>query len=83
MSFKKDQGEFKAYLSQLETLKKKDFDSFNSNQKLSFWINAYNFFMVTTILEMGFKNKKLNINSVKDFGSFFNLYKIFKKEIIL
>ena len=48
-------------------------------QALSFWINAYNFTMIRTILDKGFENKKLKINSVKDFGSFINPYKIFKE----
>lgn len=69
---KKQKEKLQAF--KVETLKDK-------KEAIAFWMNSYNFFMVTTILEQGFKNKKLNINSVKDFGSLFNPYKIFKKEI--
>ena len=51
------------------------------NESLSFWINAYNFFMISTVIEKGFEANKISINSVKDLGSFFNPYKIFKKEL--
>lgn len=46
-------------------------------EAMAFWINTYNFFMISKILKDGFKNKKLSINSVKDLGSFFSPYKAF------
>jgi len=55
------------------------------NEAVSFWINSYNFFMSSTVIEKGFKGKKLIINSVKDreegFGTFVNRYKVFQREI--
>lgn len=50
------------------------------NQATAFWINAYNFFMIKKILKDGFKKGKLKIDGVKSFGSFFDPYKVFKKE---
>ncbi len=47
------------------------------NRALAFWINTYNFFMVTTILERGFHGKKLVIHGVKDLGSVLNPYSVF------
>ncbi|MBC7754727.1 MAG: DUF547 domain-containing protein [Moraxellaceae bacterium] len=49
----------------------------DKDEALAFWINTYNFFMISKILKDGFKNKKLSINSVKDLGSFFSPYKAF------
>ena len=43
----------------------------------AFWINTYNFFMISKILKDGFKDNKLKINSVKDLGSLFGPYKAF------
>lgn len=53
----------------------------DKNTANAFWINAYNFFMIAVIMDKGFEGNKLKINSVKDFGSFFNPYKIFQKKI--
>lgn len=47
-------------------------------EAVAFWINTYNFFMISKILKDGFNEKKLKINSVKDLGSFFNPYKAFQ-----
>jgi hypothetical protein len=67
---------------QLETLKNFDITQLkDKNTANAFWINCYNFFMIQTILSQGFKDNKLNISSVKDFGSFFNPYKIFKEKL--
>lgn len=49
----------------------------NKNEALAFWINSYNFFMITKIFDKGFKKNKLKINSVKDLGSLFNPYAAF------
>ncbi len=67
---------------QTEILAKFDTQSLTSkNSATAFWINSYNFFMIKIILEQGFDGKSLKINSVKDLGSFFSPYKIFKEEI--
>lgn len=68
---------------QAEHLSKFDLKALkNKDQANAFWINAYNFFMIKIILDKGFEKGKRNVDSVKDFGSFFNPYKIFKQEII-
>ncbi len=69
----------KNQVTELQNFKVDSLDS--KNEALAFWINAYNFFMINIILTEGFDGNKLNIDSVKDFGSFFNPYKVFKKEI--
>jgi hypothetical protein len=53
------------YLTSLEKLTKKEFDTFTSNQKLSFWINAYNAYTVKLIVS------KYPVKSIKDTGSLF------------
>jgi len=66
---------------QVVNLKKMNLtDLKDKNQALAFWINAYNFYMVKVILENGFKDGKLAVKSVKDLGTFFNPYKIFKQK---
>lgn len=77
-----DQATMEAVKKQSALLAQFDPSSLKSkNEAIAFWINAYNFFMIKTILEKGFKNNKLSVNSVKDFGSFWNPYRIFKEEI--
>jgi len=52
----------------------------NKNDAIAFWINAYNFFIISEILESGFDDKNnLKIKGVKDLGSFLNPFKVFKK----
>ncbi len=66
---------------QVENLKRINLKTLkDKNQAIAFWINAYNFYMVKVILENGFENGKLSIKSVKDLGTFFNPYKIFKQK---
>ncbi len=78
----KDQETIQLIKEQKEILKKFDILALkDKNTANAFWINAYNFFMISTIIDQGFKNNKLNINSVKDFGTFFNPYKIFKEKL--
>lgn len=48
-------------------------------QALAFWINAYNFFMISHILENP-KNNGDIIDGVKDYGSFINPYRVFKQD---
>jgi hypothetical protein len=45
----------------------------------AFWINAYNFFMIQHILENPRNGEP--VDSVKDYGSLFNPYKVFGLEI--
>lgn len=45
----------------------------------AFWINAYNFFMLQHILENPIDGAV--VDSVKDYGSFFNPYRVFSQEI--
>ncbi|MBC7693801.1 MAG: DUF547 domain-containing protein [Methylotenera sp.] len=51
-----------AYLKTLEDLKKEDFDRFTLDQKLTFWINAYNAFTIKLIVD------HLPLKSIKDIG---------------
>lgn len=50
------------------------------NEANAFWINAYNFFMIDYILTHR-KDGEI-VSGVKDYGSFLNPYKVFKKEFI-
>jgi len=66
---------------QRERLREFDINSLDRKSRaLSFWINAYNFFMLSQILENPRPDGEI-IESVKDYGSFINPYRIFKKEI--
>lgn len=47
---------------------------------VSFWVNAYNFFMIAYILENPMKNRNW-ISSVKDYGSWISPYRVFKRGI--
>jgi len=46
---------------------------------IAFWINAYNFFMLQHILEN--PHDGAPVDSVKDYGSLFNPYQVFSREI--
>jgi len=45
----------------------------------AFWVNAYNFFMVAHILEN--PEDGAPVDGVKAFGSFFNPYRVFQREV--
>ncbi|WP_043765227.1 DUF547 domain-containing protein [Algiphilus aromaticivorans] len=45
----------------------------------AFWINAYNFFMLQHILENPINGAP--VDSVKEYGSFFNPYKVFSRKL--
>ncbi len=62
---KKNSEKLKAYLSELEALSKNDFEGFSKNQKLAFWINAYNAYTLKLIID------HYPIDSIKDVGSIF------------
>ncbi len=42
---------FNVYLSELEAVSQEEFDKFSNDQKLSFWINAYNAYTIKLILD--------------------------------
>lgn len=46
-------------------------------EALAFWINCYNFFMITKVLKQGFQIKPRPINSVKQLGTFLKPFKAF------
>ncbi len=60
---KEDRAEFDTYLKGLESLSKSEFSNFNQNQKLSFWINAYNAYTLKLIID------NYPLESIKDLGS--------------
>ncbi len=79
---KKDPKTANALAMQSQVFAKADLKTLKSkNEAVAFWINAYNFYMIKIVLEKGFKNGSLEIDSVKDLGSFFSPYKIFTQEI--
>ena len=49
-------------------------------EALAFWINTYNFFMISKIFQGGFKNGRLKINSVHDMGGWFTKYAPFSEK---
>ncbi len=61
--FKKDQAALKMYLNLLE--KNAPAKSWSNDEKLAYWINAYNAFTVQLILD----NADKGITSIKDIGS--------------
>lgn len=61
--FKKDQTELKKYLDLIE--KNAPAKSWSKDEKLAYWINAYNAFTVQLILD----NADKGITSIKDIGS--------------
>lgn len=63
---KKHPEQLIAYTEQLEAVTKDEFSKFSKNQKLAFWINAYNAYTVQLIL------KKYPVKSIKDIGSIFS-----------
>jgi hypothetical protein len=65
-SLKKDQNDLKNYLKQIEDLSSKEFKTFSSDQKLAFWINAYNAYTLKLIIS------HYPVKSIKDIGSFFS-----------
>lgn len=73
-ALKKDESNLKKYLSELESVDKKEFKSFSKDEKLAYWINAYNAYTVKWIL------KHYPIKSIKDTGSLFS--NPWKKEFI-
>lgn len=59
---KKDSGELDRYLSSLEAVSQNQFDQFTADQKLSFWINAYNAYTFKLILD------HYPLKSIRDIG---------------
>lgn len=60
---KKHESILTAYLNELESLSKQEFSTFNQNQKLAFWINAYNAYTIQII------EKHYPLKSIKDISS--------------
>ena len=59
----------------------KDFDIGDLNSRelsLAFWTNAYNYFIIAHILENPLKGTL--VGSVRDYGSLFNPYRVFKQK---
>lgn len=50
-SWKNEQAQLDDYLRELARLKKEEFGSFSREQKLAFWINAYNAYTIHLILD--------------------------------
>lgn len=63
---KKHPEELFLYIEQLQNLSKEEFKKFSKNQKLSFWINAYNAYTLQLVI------KNYPIKSIKDIGSLFS-----------
>lgn len=63
---KKHPEELLAYIDQMEDLSKDEFKAFSRNQKLAFWINAYNAYTLQIVI------KNYPIESIKDIGSLFS-----------
>ena len=80
---KQNQDHLNDYLSSIESLERKHFDKFTSNEKLAFWINAYNAYTLKLIIS------HYPVKSVKDIGSFFSgpwskkIAKLFGKKMSL
>lgn len=60
---KKNEATLTSYLNELESLSKEKFNTFNQNQKLALWINAYNAYTIQVIL------KHYPLKSIKDISS--------------
>lgn len=71
------------FLSTLENLDKKSFDKFSQNEKLAFWLNAYNAFTFRLVI------KHYPVESIKDIGWFFStpwkvdFFKLFGEDMCL
>tara|TARA_R110000868_G_scaffold175888_8_gene413153 strand:- start:9515 stop:10249 length:735 start_codon:yes stop_codon:yes gene_type:complete len=65
-TLKKNPQELDRYLSGLSSIKKSQYDTFNSNQKLAFLINAYNAFTIKLMRD------HWPVKTIKDIGGFFS-----------
>jgi hypothetical protein len=78
-----NKAELKSVLDEFRNLDKTEFKSFSKNEKLAFWINAYNIFTIDLIV------KNYPIESIKDIGNFFTnawsikFIKLLNKEMTL
>ncbi len=65
---------------QREALAGFDTDTLDTReQAIAFWLNAYNYFMIEYILENPHRGEL--IGSVRDYGSLFNPYRVFRREV--
>jgi hypothetical protein len=65
-SLAENKGELDSYLKQLEAVKKAEFSKFTTDEKLAFWINAYNAYTLKLII------KNYPVKSIKDIGGLFS-----------
>lgn len=61
-----DKEDLRRLLNTFESVAKDSFKMWNDDQKLSFWINAYNAYTIKLIV------KNYPVKSIKDIGSFFS-----------
>lgn len=73
---KNNENELNSYLRQLESVSKETFNIFERDQKLAFWINAYNAYTIQIIL------KNYPVKSIKDISSGWFSSGPWKKEFI-
>lgn len=73
---KKNQKTLDRYLEHLESTSQKDFSSFSSDQKLAFWINAYNAYTIKIVLD------HYPVQSIQDINSGWFSSGPWKKEFI-
>lgn len=64
-SLKKDSKVLSQYLETLSAVTRKEYDTFNKDQKLTFLINSYNAFTLKLIID------HYPVKSIKDIGTFF------------
>jgi hypothetical protein len=62
---KKNDKALDSYLNELETLKRSQFKAFSKDERLAFWINAYNAYTIKLIVD------NYPVKSIKDIGGWF------------
>ena len=71
---RKDRSTLDAYVGGLESVTKKEFQSWSDDQKIGFWLNAYNAYTLKLVID----NKP--VTSIKKLGTFWT--GVFSKEFI-
>ena len=67
-------SQFDLYISKLEGVKAKEFQSWKAKEREAFWINAYNAYAIQLVLD------NYPVDSIKDMGGFFS--SVFDKRFI-
>ncbi len=88
---KENKNEMEAFLDELEKLKPEDYQSWNDEQKIALWINAYNALTLKAILdhyplkESSFRTRKYPRNSIRQISGVWDKIKfpVMGKEITL